>query len=426
MPRSVLSGMEREPLSRALRQPRDAVVFEMSRLLKERRPGSAVVLTREGTFGLDAFARDGRCELSERAGETSVLELEEREEVWTRKAIHAWREVRWEGEPLEVVTLTHAWSSYESPSHWVIAASSSLAERFIQEVCRHSQTVTDSLLVFEGGAFTKSAALYASIQQASFDALVLPARLRADLEADLRRFTASRALYARHRIPWKRGLLLIGPPGNGKTCALQAMIKEAALPALYVKTFKSDRDTEEQHIREVFTRARALAPALIVLEDIDSHISELNRSVFLNELDGFSRNEGLVVLASTNHPERLDPSLLDRPSRFDRKYHFPLPERAERLTYLARWSEQLDPETQLSGAALERLADRTGGFTFAYLKELSVSSLMAWADGGGGTSMDLVAERVLRGLRQELESATALVPRISPGRRIGVQMESEL
>jgi transitional endoplasmic reticulum ATPase len=72
-------------------------------------------------------------------------------------------------------------------------------------------------------------------------------------------------------------------------------------------------------IRAVFERARREAPCLLVLEDLDSLITDRNRSFFLNELDGLEGNDGLFLIGSTNHPERLDGSLSNRPSRFDRK-----------------------------------------------------------------------------------------------------------
>lgn len=79
-----------------------------------------------------------------------------------------------------------------------------------------------------------------------------------------------------------------------------------------------------------------------------------NRSFFLNELDGFATNVGIVALATTNHPERLDPSILDRPSRFDRKYPFELPVMAERQSYIELWNTSLKPALRLSDDALDR------------------------------------------------------------------------
>ncbi len=59
--------------------------------------------------------------------------------------------------------------------------------------------------------------------------------------------------------------------------------------------------------------ARRSAPGLVALEDLDALIEDENRAFLLNELDGFADNEGVVVIASTNHPEKLDPAILDRP-----------------------------------------------------------------------------------------------------------------
>ena len=76
---------------------------------------------------------------------------------------------------------------------------------------------------------------------------------------------------------------------------------------------------EEGAIADVFEKARQLAPCIMVLEDLDSLINDKNRSFFLNQIDGLVGNDGLLVLTTTNHAERLDPSLSERPSRFDRK-----------------------------------------------------------------------------------------------------------
>ena len=67
---------------------------------------------------------------------------------------------------------------------------------------------------------------------------------------------------------------------------------------------------------------------MLILEDLDSLINDANRSFFLNQLDGLENNDGLLVIGSTNHYDRLDPAITKRPSRFDRKlfvyfHHFP-------------------------------------------------------------------------------------------------------
>lgn len=76
---------------------------------------------------------------------------------------------------------------------------------------------------------------------------------------------------------------------------------------------------DEGSMAEVFGKARQLAPCVVILEDLDSLINDSNRSFFLNQLDGLEGNDGLLVIGTTNHFERLDPGLSTRPSRFDRK-----------------------------------------------------------------------------------------------------------
>src|SRR5438132_8706653 len=149
-------------------------------------------------------------------------------------------------------------------------------------------------------------------------------------------------------------------------------------PCLYVKSFKAPHGADQFNIHQVFDRARKTAPCILVLEDLESQLTPQNRSFFLNELDGFAANIGIVTLATTNHPERLDPAILERPSRFDRKYPFGLPEQAERKAYIALWNEALKPTLRLSKEEMEKITAATEGFSFAYLKELFLSSKMCW------------------------------------------------
>lgn len=87
------------------------------------------------------------------------------------------------------------------------------------------------------------------------------------------------------------------------------------------------------NIRSVFQMARAMTPCMLVLEDIDTIVTQATRSYFFNEVDGLENNDGILMIASTNHLDELDPGLSKRPSRFDRKYLFPLPNRDERAQY---------------------------------------------------------------------------------------------
>ena len=103
--------------------------------------------------------------------------------------------------------------------------------------------------------------------------------------------------------------------------------------------------------------------------------------------------------------DRLDPAILDRPIRFDRKYYFDLPAAAERRAYISAWNRELQPELRLSETAAVDLTGQTGGFSFAYLKELFLSSMMQWMAKAGGGSMDEIVLGQADQLRKQMASS---------------------
>jgi ATP-dependent 26S proteasome regulatory subunit len=144
---------------------------------------------------------------------------------------------------------------------------------------------------------------------------------------------------------------------------------------------------------------------MLVFEDLDALITKRNRSFFLNELDGFAGNDGILTLATSNHPKRLDPAIVDRPSRFDRKYEFGLPGLPERLLFLGKWSRSLEPAMRLSPAGLRAAAEATDGFSYAYLKELCLTGLMRWIDtpaAGSEAAMDAIVQEAAALLSSQL------------------------
>ena len=133
-------------------------------------------------------------------------------------------------------------------------------------------------------------------------------------------------------------------------------------------------------------------------------VTKENRAFFLNELDGFRSNTGVVVLATTNHPEKLDAAILERPSRFDRKYYFQLPAEPERRAYIEKWNQELQPDMRMSIAVAAGLVDMTDGFSFAYLKELVVASMIQWISSSEPRSMDEMMLAQVKTLRAQMNS----------------------
>lgn len=286
--------------------------------------------------------------------------------------------VFWREHVLHVVQASWETSCGSQTRYWLIAETREVAEAFLLEVARRTNAPGESILVFHDGYWQRSHELYLATQSASFDDLVLAGSLKETLRGDFHQFLSARSRYESLGVPWRRGSLLIGPPGNGKTHCVRALVKELGIPCLYVRSLHHQYYTSEHLLQTVFDRARQLRPCILILEDLDSLINAENQSFFLNQLDGFDRNIGLLVIATTNHPEKIDRAIVDRPSRFDRKYHFSLPGVDERQAYLRHWQGRLMEETRWTEESLTALASRTEGFSFAYLKELVIGGLLQW------------------------------------------------
>ena len=187
--------------------------------------------------------------------------------------------------------------------------------------------------------------------------------------------------------------------GNGKTISIKATMHalsrlQSPIPTLYVRSLSSYAGPEYA-ISAIFRKARQFAPCYLIFEDLDSIVTDSVRSYFLNEVDGLESNDGILMIGSTNHLEKLDPGISKRPSRFDRKYLFPNPDEAQRVEYCKFWRKKLDgsedvefPEV-LDGA----IASITDGFSFAYMQEAFVASLLAIAGEADDARNELDMEK---------------------------------
>jgi hypothetical protein len=396
-----------ELFAEALQEPPMALLYHVSRHLAASYADRALIEGSDCDFTkLTEFAKAGHCRL--RLEES----IHNQVAVWFSDELgiveyprNVWYEVDWQGQTIDVVVMS--WCKDGGTYHWILAESADVARRFYTAVCGYKVEIRDEVMIYDAGRWTGSGQLLRQIGGTTFDNLILPEKLKNEIQTDVERFFAARASYEKYGIPWKRGLLFLGPPGNGKTHAIKALINATGHPCLYIKTFESDDWVEETGIRKVFERARAASPCLLVLEDLDSLVSAENRSFFLNEMDGFAANLGILTIATTNHPGKLDPAILDRPSRFDRKYHFGLPARPERLAYIARWNQSLEPESRISLAGENLAADGTEGFSFAYLKELFLSSLMGWVAEKELRDMDAILLDQVESLSEQMKTMGA-------------------
>ncbi len=179
-----------------------------------------------------------------------------------------------------------------------------------------------------------------------------------------------------------RGVLLVGPPGTGKTLLARAVAGEAGVPFFsvngseFIELFVG---VGAARVRELFEEAKKVAPAIVFIDEIDAvgrsrgpglgggnDEREQTLNQLLSAMDGFSRNDLVIVMAATNRPDVLDPALL-RPGRFDRRVLVDRPELAARAAILKVHTrgKPLAP-----GVELTKIAALTPGFSGADLENL--------------------------------------------------------
>ena len=149
-----------------------------------------------------------------------------------------------------------------------------------------------------------------------------------ELTDEITHFMGKESVYKKYHLDYKRGLLLYGLPGNGKTCFIKHLLKEVDAISIivdaknendldFVYSFLGDKDTWDYH-------------KIIVLEDIDRVTNEHVRSRFLNLIDGILSLNRTLFIATSNNPKNLDHALTNRPSRFDSLYEVESPNKESR------------------------------------------------------------------------------------------------
>ncbi len=383
-------------INKAISLPMNAISYHVSQEIASIYPQKALL---EGSnnyaFDVEAFAKANLCTMLQRVYIHNQIKTDWYKE--NNKLYHNLEngsfEVSWQGNKIDLVLMSWNGGSCKVRYYWILADSKKVAKNFFTAVCQWNSPIRNEVLVFENVYWSKNAKMFDSIKTANFDDLILGGTLKQDIQNDLTNFFASRETYETYGLPWRRGILLIGSPGNGKTHTVKAAINKMQKACLYVRSFSASDllGNSEDNIQKVFQRARDSAPCILVLEDLDSLINGKNRSFFLNELDGFTSNQGILIVSTTNHPDQIDPAIINRPGRFDRKYYFELPALTERAAYIKLWNnDKLKSPMRLSDAGIDHIAELTDGFSFAYLKELFLSSMMRWRETEESGTMEQV------------------------------------
>ena len=221
-----------------------------------------------------------------------------------------------------------------------------------------------------------------------------------------------KSLFEHMKAEVPKGILLLGPPGTGKTMLAKAVATESEANFISVKgpEFLSKWVGEsEKAVREIFRKARQAAPCVIFFDEIDaisstrsmsadSHVTERVISQLLTELDGLEALHNVTVIAATNRPDLLDPALV-RAGRFDRHITIPVPDEKARVEI---FKIHLKGKPMSSDVSIEELAKRTEGKTGADIASLSrEATMLAIRDALGST--EKISEEKIKKSKVEMK-----------------------
>lgn len=183
---------------------------------------------------------------------------------------------------------------------------------------------------------------------------------------EIQKFWDRESIFKEFKLTYKRGIILWGPPGSGKSCTIQLIMRDVVdrggivvrftSPGLFLAGMRILREIEPK------------TPVVVLMEDIDSTLEHYSETEVLNILDGVNQLEKIVYLATTNYPERLGARIIQRPSRFDKRFKIDHPnEESRRIYFNFIIGDKKIKELKIN---LDQWVEDTEGFSLAHLKEL--------------------------------------------------------
>ncbi|KAL8672268.1 MAG: hypothetical protein Q9168_003269 [Polycauliona sp. 1 TL-2023] len=297
----------------------------------------------------------------------------------------------------------------------LVGGRSKVIDDLITAAAAHENKIHNEIWLYDKGYWAKNRKLWKSVQSCKWDQVVLNEEMNTNLVADVEGFFERKKDYESFGVPWKRGIILHGLPGNGKTISIKALMRSLSqrspeIPTLYVKSLGKDADQDD--VRCIVDKARETAPCLLVFEDIDSLVSDKVKSFFLNEVEGLEGNDGVMMIGSTNYHW-----MQELPS--DQVVligSITLPYKSERLRYCEYWRTQLAMTTsmKLGPEISSAIAKITEGFSFAYLQEALVTALLGLIqtrrlesfsvreDGPGTPSGDIGSNPIFQAIQKQV------------------------
>lgn len=237
------------------------------------------------------------------------------------------------------------------------------------------------------------------------DSVIVPTAVWDEIDLNVAAVTVRRELMQRLGLGVRRGILLAGPPGVGKTVISQVIARELLGEFTVIIV---DARAGQHALAEVFKEARNFGPTLIILEDVDliAEHREMHMGpqpllfTLLDAMDGLTSEADVAFILTTNRADLLEPALAQRPGRIDLAVQIPLPDAAARRRLLQVYAGGLP----LSSAALDAVAQRSEGVTASFFKELARRTVLLAAEAGEPVD----DSRVAAALNEMLDDSEAL------------------
>jgi hypothetical protein len=187
--------------------------------------------------------------------------------------------------------------------------------------------------------------------------------------SEIQKFWEREEIFSQYNLAYKRGIILYGPPGSGKSCTVQLVMQDVVSrgglvinfyhPGLFLDGLRALR------------KIQPATPVVATMEDLDSLLEQYNESEILNILDGVNDVSRVVFLATTNYPNKLGHRIMNRPSRFDKRFRIGFPSAKSRQMYF----ESLIGEEKIEELKidLDKWVKDTDKLSIAHLKELFVA-----------------------------------------------------
>lgn len=203
----------------------------------------------------------------------------------------------------------------------------------------------------------------------TWDDLYLQEDIKNEIITSVEGFFKAKHIYQKSKVPWRRGLLFFGEQGCGKTTALKVILSMYDFKPV---TIQSGLPQPDEVLEAAFSYAEEHGPSLLFLEDLGDLLNSISLSHFLQLLDGVESKDGVFIIATANEINKIQSNLTDRPSRFDRRIEFTLPNEEMCFKYIEKW--YANKITKELANRLAKLVVKKS-FSYAYIKELYFSSV---------------------------------------------------